>query len=327
MKRSYRNLGMLSYDILEQETIRSLESIQKGRSELKEETQGVSASSTIESNAGNGRDFPPKGVGLPILDYWPIRQRMEGWGETVNPNIDECTVYVNPNIDECTVYVNSNNEPLTFSGKIPPISHQTTLSNVIGNATYVHNYKTENGTYSGYLNKDNKPHGYGKLKYEYQPTPEGRRFHPHDGKIYSGEFVNGKPVSNNWPCLTEYYWEHHFIQCGDRIVGYDGEYVGGEEHGKCFLTLYDEDSDDEDEDNGPSEIVVGQFRFGTLFGEGARWNKWRNRAWRLKDGKEVAEISLAEAEQIAGRLCLSLTDYDRYAPKRTALLREIKFRL
>ena len=49
---------------------------------------------------------------------------------------------------------------------------------------------------------------------------------------------------------------------------------------------------------------VGRYRAGADVGEGARWTPDRQLAWRLKDGKVVAEIPLEEAEQIAASLGL-----------------------
>ena len=51
-------------------------------------------------------------------------------------------------------------------------------------------------------------------------------------------------------------------------------------------------------------MKVGQYNMGKDIGEGARWSSDRRTAWRLKDGDQGDEISLAEAAQIAGRLGL-----------------------
>ena len=42
--------------------------------------------------------------------------------------------------------------------------------------------------------------------------------------------------------------------------------------------------------------------YSVIKGEGAKWAADRRSAWRLLDGEEVAEISVAEANAIADRL-------------------------
>jgi hypothetical protein len=51
--------------------------------------------------------------------------------------------------------------------------------------------------------------------------------------------------------------------------------------------------------NGETEVGTGRRA-----GEGARWSADRQKAWRMKDGKEVAECSLEDAAAIAAAIDL-----------------------
>ena len=96
---------------------------------------------------------------------------------------------------------------------------------------------------------------------------------------------------------------------------YDGNFRNGAMHGKGTYTWADgtkyEGDWEDDKRHGKGtwtwasgKVEVGQYNMGKRIGEGARWSSDRRTAWRLKDGDQGGEISLAEAAQIAGRLGL-----------------------
>jgi hypothetical protein len=121
------------------------------------------------------------------------------------------------------------------------------------------------GYYEGERNAKGEWEGFGKYCFT-------------DGSIYEGE----------WRANQQHGHGTFLYASGNRYVG---QWRAGKKDGKGTFGFAD------------GRVEVGTYMADNDVGEGAMWSADRRTAWRIvDDGLEVGEISLDEAEQIAGRI-------------------------
>ena len=141
--------------------------------------------------------------------------------------------------------------------------------------------------YEGEYNAAGKREGYGTARYA-------------DGEVYEGQWKGGKKEGRGTYRAAN----------GDV---YEGEYKGGEPEGRGTYRYASGDvyegeyKADKKEGRGTyryadGKMDVGFYKAGKDVGEGVQWSADGQTAWRLRDGEEVEEISLEEAERVAANL-------------------------
>ena len=153
---------------------------------------------------------------------------------------------------------------------------------------------------------------------------EGRgTFRYVNGNVYEGEYKAGLEEGRG-----TYRWADGEVHDGEYKAGqmegrgtyrfadgtvFDGEYKGDNMQGRGTYwyadgAVYDgEYKANNMEGRGTywyaNDVVeVGCYEAGCDVGEGARWSADRTKAWRLRDGQVMEEISLDVAKQIAAKL-------------------------
>ena len=187
--------------------------------------------------------------------------------------------------------------------------------------------------YTGTVDASGKTHGKGVAKFHTKSEngcsydgewKNGKMngkglFHLASGSIYLGEYKDDKRHGKG-----RYKWGHS----GGHGTLYDGEWKEDKKHGIGTCTFANVDSyegewkDDYangigimrwgENGGGPDgaaeggEAEVSRMATSKPIGEGVRWGRDRDVAWRLKDGKKETKISLDEAAKIAEGLGLSM---------------------
>ena len=160
--------------------------------------------------------------------------------------------------------------------------------------------------------KEGKCDGAGKFQWASGATYEGEwkagtmegkgTYRLESGNVYTGEWKGGQ----------RHGWGKHIIAVRPKVSSeYEGEWVDDQRIGRGTLTY----------PNGEAEVGTfaatnGETEVGTgrRAGEGARWSADRQKAWRMKDGKEVNECTLEEAAAIAAAIDLPVPAAPAQAP-------------
>ena len=103
-------------------------------------------------------------------------------------------------------------------------------------------------------------------------------YHFSDGTWYEGEFV------------ANMHHGHGTIHYASG-ASYEGEWRAGKKHGKGTYRWDD------------GRVEVGLYRDDSSVGEGVMWSADMRQAWRIvDDGRQVEEVTLAEAARVADRV-------------------------